>query len=124
MKRLLLLSIMLLSLFSCENKAEALKKEIWVAHDEVMPKMSDLRLLRTRIDEMPDSIINHNDTLLVLAANLETADVWMMKWMREFDMKNEDEKYLSEELIKVNKMKSYFEKSLNNAKIYFNNMDK
>ena len=117
-------SIIILS-FSCENKSDVLYQQIWEAHDEVMPKMSDLRLLTDQIEEIPDSIKINNDSLMIIHADLKSADAWMMKWMREFDSERKnDEVYLTSELEKVNEMKTYFENKLEDGKVFMANRNK
>lgn len=84
-----ILFLLPLLLFSCEDKAKNLKEEVLAIHDEVMPKMGDLR--RTRKDLMlrADSIISVDslraEKLLSASAELASATERMMSWMRNYD---------------------------------------
>ena len=115
----LILSVLFLS-FSCsnENKTEAVFGKIMVAHDEVMPKMRDLRLLKDKITALPDSL--KTDEIVQGQKNLQKADDWMMTWMSGFDpSQKEDVEYLNQQLKEVNEMKTYFNKSLKDAEKLF-----
>lgn len=117
MKKLILVLAVVIVSFSCENKAEKLYKEVYAIHDEVMPQLSDVRLMTEELEALPDSITLSNDSIMIVKADLMSADAWMMKWMGEFDNERKsDEAYLAEELKQVSKMKIYFNKAIRNAK--------
>ncbi len=118
MKILILIIAAGLTFVSCDSETDRLKKRIWNTHDEVMPKMNELRLLQEQYTALPDSLYDLDDSLMIVKTDLFTADHWMMKWMQEFDVKNEQESYLQEQVEKVTEMSNYFEKSIKNGKAY------
>ena len=125
MKKVIVGLALIIISFSCNRKTEALYQDIWTAHDEVMPKMNDLRLLTDQIEALPDSIRVNEDSLMIIHADLKSADAWMMKWMSEFDSeRKDDEDYLTSELKKVNEMKAYFENKLEDGKVFMDRRNK
>ena len=68
---------------------DSLKDEVFEIHDEVMPKMGDLRKTRKNLMTLADSIIVSDSTrasnLLELAGQIEAANESMRQWMRNFD---------------------------------------
>lgn len=82
---------LLFLVFSCEKKAnelEKLQEEVIGVHDEVMPKMGELRktmkLLEAKADSMAEDSVKeaiYRD----LASNIKVANESMMQWMRNFD---------------------------------------
>jgi hypothetical protein len=63
--------------------------------------------------------------LMTVYNDLKAADRWMMKWMREFDDERKgDVEYLETEKVRVNEMKTYFNKSLENGKSYMSTYTK
>ena len=82
---------------SCNNKKsdsqlkESLYNEVIDIHDEVMPKMSELKNLSMQLTTTADSILTADSTqvatveqLKELALKLELANESMMEWMRNF----------------------------------------
>ena len=102
------ISLTLLSLFvllaACKNEvkkeAEAVEaqettqmEKIVEVHDELMPKMSEISLMITQLEDSMDGTAN--DSLKVAAvAELKGANESMMEWMMEFS-----EDYDSEEVM-------------------------
>ena len=83
-------------MFSCQPSQKddkvdlkALKDEVFEIHDEVMPKMGDLRKARKSLLSMADSIQVSDSTraaeLKDLAEKIGAANESMMSWMRNFD---------------------------------------
>jgi hypothetical protein len=107
-----------------EIEAPSLKDRVMDVHDEVMPKMGDLRKTQKDLLAMIDS--SATDSLLTakyteLAREIETANESMMAWMRNFDPNYEGtpeevEKYLQEQLEKIETVKSDMLKSLDEGK--------
>ena len=125
MKKIIVAIALVVVSFPCNREAEKLTEEIWLVHDEVMPKMNELRLMTESIEEMPDSVLANNDSLMMIYNDLKTSDRWMMKWMQEFDdQRKEDVEYLQSEKVRVNEMKTYFNKSLEDGKAYMSNYSK
>ena len=89
-------------------------------HDEVMPKMDDIY---KRKKELQDKLATKPADSLEIRqriARLDSADHMMMDWMHQFNPPDdekasdeESEKYLEDQLTKVNDMKAYVQKALN-----------
>ncbi len=88
-------AVLVLMIFSCQGPQKkevdlkALKDEVFELHDEVMPKMGDLRRVRKGLMLQADSI-KTTDSLLAaplikMADELNQANEGMMIWMRNFD---------------------------------------
>ena len=96
-------------------KSETLFDEVMAAHDEVMPKMGDLRKLEKSFEASLDSITDQAE-VEVIQANIkiiQDANANMMAWMRAFKPEalqamEEDAKikYLEAEKVKIEKVKS------------------
>lgn len=117
MKNLLLI-VSLILFFACQPKGEtdlkALKDEVFEIHDEVMPKMGDLRRARKALMVKADSLQSIDSlkaqTLLKASENIAAANDSMMVWMRNFDPNFEgtDEEvlnYLNEKKESISKVK-------------------
>jgi len=135
--------------FSCSEKKEIhsdqedltpsgkLYSEVMDVHDNVMPKMDEIMLLKgkakRRLNEL-DSLTKVNPKLNVkveklkldsLLMGLQTADNGMMNWMHHFDpnMKEMKEgkkvKYLEREKIKITEVKQKTDSILEKAKSIF-----
>ena len=74
-----------------EDKVDlkALKDEVFEIHDDVMPKMGDLRRVRKSLALQADSIMESDgeraELLLSVSKEIEMANESMMNWMRNFD---------------------------------------
>lgn len=109
-----------------ENKL--LKQEVIDIHDEVMPKMGELRSLKksilekiealeSNVDSDPDSI----QRLKTYADDLENAFEGMFVWMRQFQSNYEGSEeevyeYLQEQKVLVEKVNRDIKTSIENAK--------
>jgi hypothetical protein len=87
-------------------------------HDEVMPRMDDIYKQKK---EFQDKLATKPADSLVVQqkiARLDSADHMMMDWMHQFNppeskaSDEEAEKYLEDQLTKVNAMKDYVLKAL------------
>ncbi len=103
-----------------EQTIESLKSEVLDIHDEVMPKMGELRTASKSLMELsatsPDSL-----ELRALASDIKAANDRMMDWMRNYEPEFEgtDEeyfKYLEDQKIKIQKVKDDMLKSLEKGK--------
>lgn len=120
MKNLILIAAFVFS-FACSAPAKkesaseqpSLKDQVMAVHDEVMPKMGDLRkaqkALLTKAETTTDS--TEVAQLKQLAADIEAANEGMMVWMRNYDpnfsgTEAETENYLNDQLKSVEKVKS------------------
>ncbi len=84
-----ILTLLLFVLSGCGNKPdqlESIKKEVMDVHDEVMPKMGELRSVRkSLIEKSKAADSTAANRLDVLAKNLEVANDQMMSWMNQYE---------------------------------------
>lgn len=119
--RLLSIIALLTLMVSCSTpKKEAvqeepsLKDQVMDVHDEVMPKMGELRKTQKELLALADS--SAADSLVAakfsqLASEIDNANESMMAWMRNFDPNfegtpEEVEKYLQDQLKSIEEVKS------------------
>lgn len=117
---------------SCGNKQveanEKFREEVIAVHDEVMPKMGQLKSLEKTalqmIEELsrsPEPNQERIDALKTLAAELDQAYEGMFVWMRQYEVedgeKNPEEvkAYLEEQMVKVTKVNEDIKNVLNKA---------
>ena len=109
--------------FSCQEKKEEKGYEVseqvskvWELHDEIMPRVGELRSLKKQLTVIEDSLgskVEFTDA----KEQLSLADKDMHRWMKEFDMVQKDDKsYMDDQVVQLNKMKELFESSITNAK--------
>lgn len=115
MKNLTFLLIVLL--IACQPSKEnlgALKDEVMAIHDEVMPKMGELRRVRMNLMKMADSIQMADSVkasnLISVAEEMGEASEGMMGWMRQYepDFKGTDDEvkvYLDEQKKSIQEVK-------------------
>ncbi|GMQ29208.1 hypothetical protein [Algoriphagus confluentis] len=106
---------------SCGNKqVEAnnkLREEVIAVHDEVMPKMGQLKSLEKTALQMveelsasPDPDQEKIDALKTLAVDLDQAYEGMFVWMRQYEIEDgektpeEVKAYLEDQMVKVTKV--------------------
>lgn len=129
MKNLLILITFVLFTFSCqiEQKDEltTLKEEVMAMHDEVMPKMSELRYtqkaLMLQVDSLMSSDSLRSATLIGASNEIIAANEAMMNWMRNYEpdyqgTKEEIISYLEQQKEAIQKVKNDMERSLENGK--------
>ncbi|MBV6644455.1 MAG: hypothetical protein KI790_03345 [Cyclobacteriaceae bacterium] len=93
------------------SELETLKKEVMEIHDEVMPKMGDLRKTRKALlDKAEDLDEAAAKTLLEQADRIDEAHKGMMQWMRAYEpdfagTEDEIKKYLEEQKVAIQKVK-------------------
>ncbi len=114
------------------TKQDSLYAEVMDAHNEVMPKMGTIRGAQKKAQQMIDSIGNLPEKAQASAANLKLelqtlindlnyADLAMDKWMMEFKMDSMKENvqerinYLTNEKVKMGKVKEAFQNGLQKA---------
>lgn len=123
---LLVLSVLT---FSCqsgqENEIKELKEQVMALHDEVMPKMSELRYTRKDLLLQADSLQNSDSaraaSLSAAADAIDAANDGMRKWMQNFqpDFQGTEEevlKYLMGQKEAIQTVKDDMENSLLNGK--------
>lgn len=109
-------------LFACESNdpnhkiQNELTDQVWVIHDEVMPKISEINRIQRQLRKLTKGQeLAPDDPVLDMLTRLEDADEGMMVWMKEFKKpsemrgeKSHDEimTYLREEMSKVEKVKT------------------
>lgn len=110
-----------------KDEVAKLKAEVIAVHDEVMPKMGDLRsnqkLLKAKKDELKETSANSTKIDLYRQAALACDEAYegMFVWMRQFDSKlegmNEEEAlfYLQDQMIKVTRVNSDIKRALLDA---------
>lgn len=122
-----LLCFLLVTFTSCEKKGnQQLYDEVMAIHDEVMPKMDDLRRYKKDFQaEIANSttITEARKTQLESSiVMLDSASDGMWKWMRDFnpiaDSEGEEKarKYLLDQKEKVTRVKEDMMKALDEAK--------
>ena len=106
---------------SCGNEQveanKKLREEVISVHDEVMPKMGQLKSLEKTalqmIEELsvsPEPNQEKIDSLKALAAELDQAYEGMFVWMRQYEVEDgektpeEVKAYLEEQMVKVSKV--------------------
>lgn len=112
--------------------ADSLYNEVMGAHDEVMPKMGKVRGAQKRAQELVDSISQLKGEALTsnlylkkeleqLVSDLNYADYAMDQWMTDFNLDSGSTnqevrvKYLSDEKVRVTKVKEAILNSLAKA---------
>lgn len=136
---LLAIPILIIACNSDKKEQQALFEEVMLVHDEVMPKMGNLRALSTELSSLAE--LFEQDTLLddrtqkvkemrELAENLMDANEGMMEWMRQFEQVEEGTphgeviKYLNEQREEIQKVRDDMINSEEQAEKYllqFNN---
>lgn len=123
MKNLTLLTLALLAACGPSKKEElqTLKDEVIGIHDEVMPKMGELRRARKDLLLQADSLMKTNPEraamLTTVADEIGSANESMMQWMRAFEPEFEgaDEEvmqYLKDQKVAIQKVKEDMNASL------------
>lgn len=119
---------------SNQQNIESLREEVIAIHDEVMPRMGELKTLRKEIAakanelNQADSINNTTEVneLKDLAVRMDDAFEGMFVWMRQFNSsyegmeKDEIEAYLQEQKEKVKVVNSDIKNSIQEAKSKLN----
>ncbi|SNT16436.1 hypothetical protein SAMN05421640_2598 [Ekhidna lutea] len=117
MKNLILLATLTL-FFSCspskKEELQNLKDEVIDIHDEVMPKMGELRRTRKDLLLQADSLME-TDTdraamLTTVANEIADANESMMQWMRAFEPEfegtdEEIKKYMEDQKVSIQQVK-------------------
>jgi len=133
MKKLLLITCFFSILVSCtsnETSISKLKEQVMAVHDEVMPKMGELRSTSKALKAAAEEKEGQEDMLAAESLNraadaINVANEGMMMWMREFEMdfkgtEQETRKYLNDQLTKVNKVKTDMLTALESGKSLLN----
>jgi len=111
---LILLTFLLACGSAKQEEQQALKDEVMAIHDEVMPKMGELRRARKDLMLQADSLAETNPDRAALlhaaAEEIAAASEGMMQWMRAYEPEFEgtDEEimqYLEDQKVAVQKVK-------------------
>jgi hypothetical protein len=112
--------IIAITIVSCgPPKKEVLYNKVMDVHDEVMPKMDDIYKKKKELQDKLATKPADSLELQQKITRLDSADHMMMDWMHQFNPPDkstgdeETEKYLEDQLVKVNDMKAYVLKALN-----------
>ena len=133
MKKLLILSVSLFSVlfFSCKDneksQTQTQMQQVMAVHDEVMPKMSSISKLISKLDakiQAGDS----TETYIKASQDLKDANKAMFDWMKGFSdrfdreeimngkaLSAEKQKFLDEEEAKVKALRDQMNSSISNA---------
>lgn len=106
-----------------EDEVSALKTEVIVIHDEVMPKMGELKSNQKLLMEKGEKLGDTTEAQRYRGAALACDEAYegMFVWMRQFDSKleglNEEESiaYLQDQLIKVTQVNRDIKQALEEA---------
>ncbi|XOV91940.1 MAG: hypothetical protein ACFHWX_17245 [Bacteroidota bacterium] len=89
MRYVSLLFLFLVVISSCGEKSgnlQSLKDEVMAVHDEVMPKMGDMRKTSKSLQMKAETLDSLGALeLKSLAGDIEAANEFMMQWMRQFE---------------------------------------
>lgn len=135
MKYLVPLTIVLFAVSACNSdkkEQQALFDEVMLVHDEVMPKMGNLRALASELSQRADSLAQDSlvdrsaqiDEMRSLSKNLKDANEGMMEWMRQFEQVEEGTphgevmQYLSEQRKSIQKVRDDMINSKTEAEKY------
>lgn len=130
MKKITILLFILVLVAACSDEQQKhkneLMKQVMAAHDEVMPKMGDLRKTAKALQARADSLSTLTDQdytprvaeLRQAAQKIEQANEGMMGWMRQFEVPDNEAPvaevitYLKDQKAKVNKVRDEMLRSL------------
>jgi ribosomal protein L29 len=130
---LLLISIFFSCSSSTERKEQAMRKEIMNTHDELMPKMNNIKELKIQLQENKELLLNENmqsatggamseHQLDSLIQALDIAENSMIVWMENYNEFNEETfthsqqmDYLRQEREKIEAVKLKFLSSIMEA---------
>ena len=117
--RILIVLILATAIVSCgDSKKTVLYNKVMDVHDEVMPKMDDIYQQKKELQDKLATKPVDSLELQQKIARLDSADHMMMDWMHQFNPPDEKasddeaEKYLEDQLAKVNAMRDYVLKAI------------
>ncbi|MDN3669979.1 hypothetical protein QWY93_11640 [Echinicola jeungdonensis] len=127
-----LVFLLIIGLLSCSSNRvdnEELKEEVISIHDEVMPKMGELKSLQKEFSQkaqqltLEDSVAHKEEVkeLKNVAQELEQAYEGMFEWMRQFEVDFQDmteeevTQYLNEQKEKVKQVNKSIKEALEKA---------
>lgn len=109
------------------KQIDSLQQEVMDVHDEMMPKMEDLKKMRDEASKLADSLKEEGDTMVAAKMDkarqaLEKGQKSMMDWMRNFERPADTAKsgeviqYLKDQEKKVKEMRDSMKASMKEAK--------
>ncbi len=129
MKKISTLILLTASIVSCQpgkkSEIQKMKDVVISIHDEVMPKMGELRRTRRNLMLQADSLAEKDSIrislLNIAASEIEVANEAMMEWMRSYEPEFEgtDEEilqYLEEQKVGIEEVKEAMATSLKKGK--------
>ncbi|MEE9372183.1 MAG: hypothetical protein V3V00_03945 [Saprospiraceae bacterium] len=122
----ILIFFLFATFWSCQNnqgntsESKILYEKVMVIHDEVMPKMRDIRILSKKLKKV-ENYTTHTEVLESIKS-LDNAHESMMDWMAQFKIPSnidhdKEIKYLKTQMISVQKMSDEVLSALKNAEI-------
>jgi len=126
MKKLLLILALATSVFACKQKetkpeGPSPMEQVMAVHDELMPKMSTIGGLISKLEATKDSTQADSVKLKVIH-DLKGANNQMMTWMMDFGNAFETDEVMDGKALSEEKMKTLegFQKSVNELKVQMN----
>ncbi|SMD32109.1 hypothetical protein SAMN04488029_0449 [Reichenbachiella faecimaris] len=127
-----LIALTVVACNSEKKEQQALFDEVMLVHDEVMPKMGNLRALASELSQKADSLALDSLTdsseeineMRSLSKKLKDANEGMMEWMRKFEQVKEGTphgeviQYLKEQRESIQKVRDDMINSKNEAEKY------
>ncbi|TVP50650.1 MAG: hypothetical protein EA341_06920 [Mongoliibacter sp.] len=124
-------TIILLSCGTQNESNEELKDEVIAIHDEVMPKMGELKTLKKNILAVSETLYQEDSVMHAeligklesLAERMDQAFDGMFVWMRQYKPGSEDmsekeyREYLLDQKEKVQKVNADIKATMNEAKV-------
>lgn len=124
-------TIILLSCGTQNESNEELKDEVIAIHDEVMPKMAELKTLKKNILAVSETLYQEDSVMHAeligklesLAERMDQAFDGMFVWMRQYKPGSEDmsekeyREYLLDQKEKVQKVNADIKATMNEAKV-------
>ncbi|MEP2024012.1 MAG: hypothetical protein ABJH98_06365 [Reichenbachiella sp.] len=134
---LIVLAFTIVACNSDKKEQQTLFEQVMLVHDEVMPKMGNLRALASELSGKADSLaldsLNDNSSeiqqLRNLSKNLKDANEGMMEWMRQFEQLREGTphgevmEYLNEQRKSIQKVREDMLNSKDEAEKYMLNFN-
>lgn len=123
--------LLIVLFFSCGSDdpnhllQEEMTDKIWVVHDEVMPKTSEINRIQRQLRKLTkDKELAPDDPVLDMLGRLENAHEGMMEWMKAFKKpsklrgeKSHEEimAYLAEQMVEIQEVKNDMLSSINDG---------
>lgn len=120
--RTIFIVIISMLLFACKAKLDTATQtqydKVMEIHDEVMPKMSDIRKAKKSLKKLKTE--DNASIVSAMTSRLDEAEEAMMSWMHDFSKPSGDDvqaakQYLDAEMLKIEKVRSEMMGAINAA---------